>query len=120
MAIDFDKEQGRKEYLTSKLDDLLDGINDSYGKVLLDELISRLEGTVKDFNDEIQSLTNQLKENTSLKQELLEKIITEETAPPSEGPSDDALEDETDSNAEEGPKEMSEWERRLEDLSKKE
>lgn len=117
MAIDFDKEQGRKEYLTSKLDDLLDGINDSYGKVLLDELISRLEATVKDFNEEIHSLTDQLKENTTLKQELLQKIITEETSPPEEAKEDEPA---TDSSEEEAPQEMSEWERRLEALSKKE
>ena len=117
MAIDFDKEQGRKDYLTSKLDDLLDGINDSYGKVLLDELISRLESTVKDFNDEIQSLTDQLKENTTLKQELLQKIITEESVSP------DAIQNEASDSGdseEQAPQEMSEWERRLETLSKKE
>lgn len=117
MAIDFDKEQGRIEYLTSKLDDLLDGINDSYGKVLLDELISRLEATVKDFNDEIKSLTDQLKENTTLKQELLQKIITEETAPPEVAP---AEESDSGDSAKEAPQEMSEWECRLETLSKKE
>ncbi|MDP6533516.1 MAG: hypothetical protein QF845_00325 [Candidatus Marinimicrobia bacterium] len=117
MSIDFDKEQGRKEYLTSKLDDLLDGINDSYGKVLVDELISRLEATVKDFNEEIKSLTDQLKENTSLKQEILQKIITEETDPPEIQHTDDS---ESASSTEEAPSEMSEWERRLEALSKKE
>ena len=43
-----------------KLDDLLDGINDSYGKLLLDELIMRLELTVKDFNAEIKVLLDQI------------------------------------------------------------
>ena len=36
MSIDLDTTEGRKKYLSDKLDDLLDGINDSYGKLLLD------------------------------------------------------------------------------------
>lgn len=113
MAIDLDKEKGRKEYLSTKLDDLLDGINDSYGKVLLDELINRLEGTIKDFNEEIQSLMANLKDNTTRKEELMQQIITEEK----EGP---ALEPKGDDTVDQEPAEdMSEWEKRLEELSKK-
>ena len=50
MSIDFAKKEAREGYLQSKLDDLLDGINASYGQTLLDELMSRLEATVDDFN----------------------------------------------------------------------
>ena len=60
MSIDLDTTEGRKKYLSDKLDDLLDGINDSYGKLLLDELIIRLELTVKDFNEEMKVLVDQL------------------------------------------------------------
>ena len=51
MALDF---ANSKEYLTEKMDDLLEGISDSYGTVLMEELISRLETTITDFNNEIQ------------------------------------------------------------------
>ena len=43
MAVDLQNADARKSYLSEKLDDLMDGINDSYGTVLMDELISQLE-----------------------------------------------------------------------------
>ena len=52
MSIDFGKKEAREGYLQAKLDDLLDGINSSYGQALLDELMSRLEATINDFNKE--------------------------------------------------------------------
>ena len=60
--MELDTPDGRKKYLSDKLDNLLDGINDSYGKMLLEELIGRLETTIKDFNDEIVELCSQLSE----------------------------------------------------------
>ena len=50
MSIDFGKKEAREGYLQTKLDDLLDGINASYGQSLLDELMARLEATIDDFN----------------------------------------------------------------------
>ena len=58
MSIDFETAEGRKAYLSDKLNDLLDGISETYGSKLLDELISRLETTVKDFNEEMMALDN--------------------------------------------------------------
>ena len=46
MGIDLDTTEGRKEYLAEKLDDLLGGINDSYGVILMKELLDRLELTL--------------------------------------------------------------------------
>ena len=56
MSIDLDSTEGRKQYLSEKLDDLLEGINDSYGTLLMEELLTRLELTVKDFNDEMKNI----------------------------------------------------------------
>lgn len=107
MAFDFKDQSGRVKYLSEKMDDLLEGINDSYGKQLMDELISRLEKTVEDFNEEVKMLTNQLKENTEKKVELLKNIknAKQETAIPEEKTTGDN-------------QEISAWERRLENLSK--
>ena len=58
----------RKEK-AKKLDDLLDGINESYGK-LLDELIICLELTVKDFNEEMKTLVDQLVKKEKKRQHL--------------------------------------------------
>ena len=53
MSIEFNNQDSRLGYLNDKLDDLLDGINASYGEELFNELVTRLERTINDFNDEI-------------------------------------------------------------------
>ena len=50
MSIDFENKDGRESYLLEKLDDLLSGLNNTYGQVLLDELVTRLQRTLEDFN----------------------------------------------------------------------
>ena len=74
MSIDLDTSEGRKQYLSEKLDDLLDGINDSYGTVLMEELLTRLELTIKDFNDEMKTLCDQLVKKQKERQHLLELL----------------------------------------------
>ena len=71
MAIDF---SNPKEYLESKLDDLTEGIGETYGTKLMEELISRLETTITDFNNEMQQVFEHLKSNESNRQEMLRKI----------------------------------------------
>ena len=78
MSIDLDTTEGRKQYLSEKLDDLLDGINDSYGTVLMDELLTRLELTIKDFNDEMKTLCDQLIKKQEERQHLLEMLRSQE------------------------------------------
>ena len=98
MAVDFNDSQSRLDYLGEKLDDLMDGINVNYGKVLMDELVRRLERTVSDFNDEVKVLINSLKAN---------KPVEETPAAPI-SPDDEPVEG----------GELSEFERRLEELEK--
>jgi cell division septum initiation protein DivIVA len=110
MSIEFDKEEGRRNYLIEKMDDLLDGINASYGKTLLDELITRLEKTIGDFNEEVQALMDQLKANAEKKEKLLKDIIAAEQQEKPEASTAAAEPEPT--------REMSEWERKLESMSK--
>ena len=110
MGIDFSKKEEREGYLQSKLDDLLDGINASYGQALLDELMLRLESTVDDFNKEVDDLMGSLKKSSKEKEKLIQKIKAGESKK-SESISDDT-ESEDDS-----PRELSEWEKRLEGMS---
>ena len=74
MSIDLETTEGRKEYLSEKLDDLLEGINQSYGTVLMEELLNRLELTVKDFNEEMKVLCDQLIKKEEERQQLLEML----------------------------------------------
>ena len=78
MSVDLDTTEGRKQYLSDKLDDLLVGINDSYGTVLMEELLSRLELTIRDFNDEMQILCSQLVKKQEERQQLLEMLKSRE------------------------------------------
>ncbi|MDP6396376.1 MAG: hypothetical protein QF712_01570 [Candidatus Marinimicrobia bacterium] len=109
MVVDLQNADARKNYLSEKLDDLMDGINDSYGTVLMDELILQLERTVSKFNEEVQTLMGQLKDNSDRRDGLLEKIksgVFEENTDDTPQPISDK-------------KEMSAWELKLEEMEKK-
>lgn len=104
MTLDFQKEDGRKNYLVTKLDDLLAGINATYGQALLDELVRRLENTIKDFDDEVGELMLQLKDNLEKKQQMLQELKVKKTEPS------------VPAQPETANPEISDWERRLEAL----
>ena len=109
MVVDLQNADARKNYLSERLDDLMDGINDSYGTVLMDELILQLERTVSKFNEEVQTLMGQLKDNSDRRDGLLEKIksgVLAETPADTQQPISDK-------------KEMSAWEIKLEEMEKK-
>jgi len=72
--MDLESKEGRKKYLSDKLDDLLDGINESYGSVLMQELLSRLELTIMDFNNEMKSLCKDLVRKQEERLHLLEML----------------------------------------------
>ena len=112
MSIDLDTTEGRKKYLSDKLDDLLDGINDSYGKILLDELIIRLELTVKDFNEEMKVLVDQLVKKERERQQILEMMKSSESVDLSETATDDAAQVDVDVS------DLSEWEQKLAKIEK--
>ena len=112
MDIDFSKKENREGYLQEKLDDLLDGINSSYGQSLLDELMSRLEITIEDFNKEVDDLMGSLKKSSEVKEKLIQQIKNGELPTIVKSSSQDSL-----SQTSESPEELSEWEKRLEGIN---
>ena len=109
MSIDFSKKEEREGYLNAKLDDLLDGINSSYGQSLLDELMVRLETTIDDFNKEVDDLMDSLKKSSDEKEKLMQQIKAnepEETQDPTVNSDDTGTEE----------RDLSEWEKRLEGM----
>ena len=112
MSIEFNNQDSRLGYLNEKLDDLLEGINSSYGEELFNELVMRLDRTINDFNDEISQLTEAVKGNSDKRAEIIHTLM--------EG--NDLINNE--SNTQEGQEQssnldseiMSEWEKRLEGL----
>ena len=112
MSIEFNNQDSRLGYLNEKLDDLLEGINSSYGEELFNELVLRLERTINDFNEEISELTEAVKGNSEKRAEIIHTLM--------EG--SDSIE--TTQNSQDNTAEgsnldseiMSEWEKRLEGL----
>ena len=125
MSIDLDSTEGRKQYLSEKLDDLLEGINDSYGTLLMEELLARLELTVKDFNDEMKVLCDQLVTKEKERQQLMEMLKTTDEipapAPDTQQPTPDTSEavDPGHMEIEELDEDVPEWEKKLAKLEKK-
>ena len=116
MDIDFSKKEEREGYLQTKLDDLLDGINASYGQSLLDELMIRLEATIDDFNKEVDVLMSSLKKSSEEKEKLIQQIKSGETTKTVSKTEVSQADSKQDANEEE-PRELSEWEKKLEGIS---
>ena len=114
MSIDFENKDGRSNYLSEKLDDLLGGINASYGQVLLDELVTRLQRTLADFNEEVEGIMGELKDSPDRRSQIIHDLMEgKELSKPvdhSETEDQSAAVDNIDTS------EMSEWEKRLEGM----
>ena len=125
MSIDLDSTEGRKQYLSEKLDDLLEGINDSYGTLLMEELLARLELTVRDFNDEMKNLCDQLVTKEKERQQLMEMLKTTDGIPAPVPDTQQPIPDTSETvdlghiEIEELDEDVPEWEKKLAKLEKK-
>ena len=112
MSIEFNNQDSRLGYLNDKLDDLLEGINASYGEELFNELVSRLDRTINDFNEEISLLTEAVKGNSEKRAEIIHTLM--------EGQDINSRDADTTNDSNAGTdidsEMMSEWEKRLEGL----
>ena len=77
MTIDLNSKEGRKKFITEYLDDLLVGINESYGPILLEELQNRLEFTINEFNEEITEAFSMLKKRDKDRKAFFKDTIEE-------------------------------------------
>jgi len=111
VGIEFNNQDSRLGYLNDKLDDLLDGINMSYGEELFNELVTRLERTVSDFNEEISVLTEAVKGNSEKRAEIIHTLMEGQDMTQVETVVDEG-QDSTNLDSEM----ISEWEKRLEGL----
>ena len=112
MSIDFENKDGRESYLLEKLDDLLSGLNNTYGQVLLDELVTRLQRTLEDFNEEVEGIMGELKDSSDRRNQIMHDLMEGKDAPPpSSGDNADPIESPGLDTSE-----MSEWEKRLEGM----
>ena len=112
MSIEFNNQDSRLGYLNDKLDNLLEGINASYGVELFNELVSRLDRTINDFNEEISLLTEEVKGNSEKRAEIIHTLMEGQNVDDSAASSNNDNVAGTDMDSEM----MSEWEKRLEGL----
>ena len=112
MSIEFNNQDSRLGYLNDKLDNLLEGINASYGEELFNELVSRLDRTINDFNEEISLLTEEVKGNSDKRAEIIHTLMEGQDVGNSAATNDNNDDAGTDMDSEM----MSEWEKRLEGL----
>ena len=113
MSIEFNNQDSRLGYLNEKLDDLLEGINSSYGEELFNELVLRLERTINDFNEEISELTEAVKGNSEKRAEIIHTLMEGSDSTATTQNSQDNTVDGSNLDSEI----MSEWEKRLEGLN---
>tara|TARA_B100002052_G_scaffold295631_1_gene322479 strand:+ start:3627 stop:3929 length:303 start_codon:yes stop_codon:yes gene_type:complete len=75
--MEFGKKVDRRRYLEEKFDDLLEVIGSTYGNILKTELLSRLDVTINQFNNEMNKLFDTLKEKEVNRQSLLKNHTVE-------------------------------------------
>lgn len=112
MSIEFNNQDSRFGYLNEKLDDLLEGINSSYGEELFNELVMRLDRTINDFNDEISVLTEAVKGNSEKRAEIIHTLMEGSDSISTES----STQEEQSQSSNLDSEIMSEWEKRLEGL----
>ena len=79
MAIDLSTPEGRSSYLNDKLSDLINGVDSTYGNIIFDELLKRIDSTIKDFNSEMGVVFDELKSNEKKRQSVLLKLKKSKT-----------------------------------------
>ena len=74
MPIDLNSKEGRKEFIDNNLSDLLSGINDTYGPIIMEELLKRIEYTINSFNTQINDAFDALKQRDIERKEFFNEI----------------------------------------------
>ena len=74
MDIDLKSQEGQNKLIEESMTDLLKGINDSYGPLLFEELTSRIRKTIDEFNSEIITAFDELKNKETSRQKVYNMI----------------------------------------------
>ena len=106
--MDFGKKEDRTKYLEEKFDNLLDIIGETYGNVLMEELISRLDCAIDEFNQDMSKVLSEMKIKEDKRQKMYNMIKSGNI------PSSD-----TDSTSNENDV-STEWEKKIEEIESKE
>lgn len=100
--------QNNREVIRKRLEELTAPILDKYGMPAFDEVINRLEATVKEFTEEVNTLFDEMVSRLRENHERVKSLLAEEEG--NELQPEEELENE---------EEMNEFEKRLERVEKK-
>ena len=123
MSIDFSTKEGRKKYLTEKLDDLIEGINESYGSKLVEELLDRLEFTIEVFNSQMNDLHKNLVHKEKERRQMLDMISDDKSMQLNQEiiinqpNQEDLIQNPSKEQEIDTEPELTEWELRLKDIN---
>ncbi len=102
-------EEIQKSYLLENFEAIIEQIGEGYGAPLQEELIRRMEKTVAEFHEDVSDLVVQLKDQSEKRQNTLKQMLNSD-----DQEIVDKIVDEVVDIPEE--KEMSDYERRLENM----
>ena len=68
--MNLNSKEGIDKFIKDNLSEILNGINDTYGPILIDELISRIKFTITEFNEEMSSVFDELKNKEQKRQKM--------------------------------------------------
>ena len=74
MSINLNSKDGRKSFISNNMSDLMSAVNDTYGPVLLEELLKRIDRTINDFNAEISEAFLRLKKIDQKRQKAFSQV----------------------------------------------
>lgn len=100
--------QSNKEIVQQKLEELTSPILEQYGTPAFDEIMARLETTVREFNDEVGTLFKEMVDRSHEDHQRMKSLLS------GEEPDDEKQEDDQENKAN-----MSEFEKRLEEEERK-
>ena len=89
MSLDLKSKEGQNKFIEENMSQLIEGVNDSYGPILVEELMGRLRETIDEFNSEIILAFDELKSKESNRQKMY-KMINEGNIPQESNPKDDS------------------------------
>ena len=72
--MDLNTKDGRKSFFSDNMENLLTAINNTYGPQILEELLKRIDRTIKDFNDEVSEAFVRLKDIDKKRQDAFNQI----------------------------------------------
>ena len=91
MSLDLKSKDGQNKFIEENMSKLIEGINDSYGPILVDELMNRLRKTIDEFNKEIIVAFDELKSKETNRQKMYQMIKEGNIPSNSDGQSDSKL-----------------------------